>query len=328
MHRLIMGSLMAVLLFAPVTQASAHKGAIDPAAAAKDFLDALGAEQRDRAALAFDDPQRTAFRWTPGRRAGVPLAELSPDAWAELRNLLNLVLSERGQLTVDAILATEAALGVLEGRPQYRDPELYYTAVFGSPGADIWALRFEGHHLSVNLTFQGATAISGTPLVIGANPETLPDGPDQGLRALKEQVDLAWALYDALDEEQRRLASASGGGFDGFLTRPGSLRPPDAPPLGIAWSDLTADQQDGLLALAASYVEILGPGLSAPYLEELIRDEAPSLRFLWQGGDRKGQAYYYRLAGDRLFIEHDAFNGGRHIHAIWRDAGQDWGGKP
>ena len=34
-----------------------------------------------------------------------------------------------------------------------RDPGLYYTAVFGKPGDSTpWAWRFEGHHLSINVT--------------------------------------------------------------------------------------------------------------------------------------------------------------------------------
>ncbi len=326
MRRLVPGLLIAALLLASPFPGAAHEGAADPAAAAESFLESLPASQRERAALAFDDRQRTAFRWTPGRRAGIPLADISPEAQAELRSLLSLVLSERGQLTVDAILATEAALGVLERRPLYRDPELYYTALFGRPGAERWALRFEGHHLSVNLTFAGTKAISGTPLFLGANPETVPSGSDQGLRALAEQVDLAWDLYASLNPEQRDLARAANAGFGGFLTRAGALRPPDAPPIGIGWEALSAAQQDLLIRLAVSYVETLSEDLSRPYIEELLREEAPSLRFHWQGGDSKGQAYYYRLAGERLFIEHDAFNGGRHIHAIWRDAGEDWGG--
>ena len=34
-----------------------------------------------------------------------------------------------------------------------RDPGLYYTTIFGKPAAAAaWAWRFEGHHLSINVT--------------------------------------------------------------------------------------------------------------------------------------------------------------------------------
>ncbi|GAB5468818.1 MAG: DUF3500 domain-containing protein [Rhodospirillales bacterium] len=325
---LVLRSLLLVVVVGLAAQgsASAHSGTNDPATAAQAFLDSLTEADRMRASLAFDDPQRTAFRWTPGRRAGVVLQILSPESRAELQHLLTLVLSARGALTVDAILATEAALGLLEGRPDYRNPELYYTAVFGRPGGERWGLRFEGHHLSINLTFTGSTAISGTPLVLGANPESVIQGPHAGTRALAEQVDLAWDLYAGLTPEQQTQARDAGAGFDGFLTRPGSLRRPEAQQAGIAWADLTAAQREALTALAVSYIGILGADLSESYVAALLAEEAAGLHFHWSGGAAPGGTYYYRIAGPRLFIEHNAMNGGTHIHAIWRDGARDWGG--
>jgi len=197
--------------------------------------------------------------------------------------------------------------------------------VFGTPGAGEWGLRFEGHHLSVNLTFAGGKAVSGTPLFLGANPETVSGGPDQGLRALAEQVDLAWRLYGTLTEAQLRQARERGGGYDGFLTRAGSLRRPDAPQPGVPWSALDAEQQRLLTDLALSYLEVLADEIAAPYVRRLVEEEVLQATFYWSGGGEPGEAYYYRIAGPRLFIEHDAFNGGRHIHAVWRDGGGDFG---
>lgn len=51
------------------------------------------------------------------------------------------------------------------------DPGAYYFAVFGYPGPGPWGLRFEGHHLSLNLTYNADEMISGTPLFLGSNPE-------------------------------------------------------------------------------------------------------------------------------------------------------------
>lgn len=316
-------------LLALAAPAAAHRGAADPVEAAAAFLESLPADQRQAASLPFDAPQRTAFRWTPGRRAGLPLAALSPAAREELRHLLTMVLSEAGALTLDAILATEAALGLIEGRPDYRDPERYYAALFGTPGPGRWGLRFEGHHLSINLTFEGAQALSGTPLFLGANPETVTRGPDRGLRALPDQVDLAWQLYASLSAAQRRQARDTGGGYGGFLTRPGSLGtsegPAEGPRPGIAWADMTAAQRELAIALARSYLEVLAGPVAAPYLQRLLGEEAAGLRFHWAGAEAPGGSYYYRLAGRRLFIEHDAFGGGSHVHAVWRDAGSDFG---
>ncbi|MEQ8652632.1 MAG: DUF3500 domain-containing protein [Kiloniellales bacterium] len=316
--------LVILLFLLPLATAKAHEGS--PVTAAAAFLASLDEAQKSAVSHPFEDRQRFAFRWTPGKRAGVPLQDLSPASREELRHLLTMILSERGALTLDAILATEAALGVIEGRPGYRNPELYYTAIFGTPGAEAWGLRFEGHHLSINITFAGERPVSGTPLFLGTNPETIPDGPDKGLRAMAPQVDLAWNLYSRLDQAQVAQARNKGPGYGGFLTRAGSLRAPDSPPVGIAWQDLNEAQQALLLALAVSYIGTLAEDLSRPTMAALIAEEAPQLHFFWEGAEEKGGAYYYRIAGPRLFIEHNAVSGGTHIHAIWRDRDSDWGG--
>lgn len=316
--------LVILLFLVALTPARAHQGS--PVTAAEDFLASLTQAQQSSVGYPFDDRQRFAFRWTPGKRAGIALQDLSPAARQQLRHLLTSVLSDRGALTVDAILATEAALGVLEGRPSYRDPELYYTALFGTPGAPDWGLRFEGHHLSINITFAGEKAVSGTPLFLGTNPETIPDGPDRGLRALEPQVDLAWDLYGGMSEAQQAMARNKGEGYGGFLTRAGALRAPDSPPTGITWQDLSEAQQQLLLELAVSYIGTLSENLSRPALAALMAEEAPNLHFFWEGAQDRGGAYYYRIQGPRLFIEHNAISGGSHIHAIWRDRGGDWGG--
>ena len=37
-------------------------------------------------------------------------------------------------------------------------------------------MRFEGHHLSLNLTLTGKDVIAVTPFLLGANPKFLPEG--------------------------------------------------------------------------------------------------------------------------------------------------------
>lgn len=292
------------------------------------FLSLLPPELRMRAAYAFDDPERFDFGWVPGTRGGVTLGELDEPQTHALRDALKLVLSETGARTVDAIIATEAALGLITGAPDYRDPKKYYTAIFGTPGEARWGLRFEGHHLSVNLTFAGAALVSATPLFLGANPETIPQGPDTGLRALKDHVDLAWALYEALSPAQRDSAAGKAEWFGGFLTDAGSRRADLGKPAGIPAAALDAAQQAALRKLIAAYVETVGPAFAQPYMKAELDADWANLRFHMKGAARKGAGgYYYRIAGRRLLIEHDNHAGGTHIHAVWRDAEQDFGGK-
>ena len=162
--------LMAMVVMGYSGACLAHPAGGTVTGAAARFLETLSVEQRNAAAHGFDDSERFAFRWTPGRRSGITLGDLNARQNEALKALMHHVVSHAGQERVDAILATEAALGVLTGSPGYRDPKLYYTSVFGAPGpGQRWGLRFEGHHLSINMTFDGDRILSASPLFLGAN---------------------------------------------------------------------------------------------------------------------------------------------------------------
>lgn len=90
------------------------------------FLESLPSGVQRRTRFAFEDPERFRFGWTPGRREGVRLDELDAGQRQLLEDFLRSVLSEAGARKVDAIIATEAALGVIENAPDYRNPGKYY----------------------------------------------------------------------------------------------------------------------------------------------------------------------------------------------------------
>jgi len=318
-------SLMASLLALPDAPA-AHPTDLAVTAQVRAFLEGLDATKRGRTALTFSDPERHNFNWLPGSRRGVRLDELDQTQTHQLRDILRTVLSESGVRKIDSILATETALGVIENAPEYRSAGKYYTTVFGVPGPGTWALRFEGHHLSVNLSFEGDTLTSATPLFLGANPETVPTGPDKGLRALKAEVNLAFALLSALSPEQLARARGSDEWFAGFLTDPGERRVNLGKPAGIPVAELRAEQSEMLKNLVRAYLGTITPAYALPYLDELIAGDWANVRFYWKGAMARGNGgYYYRIAGRQLLIEHDGLSGGSHIHAIWRDVVKDFG---
>lgn len=317
----------ATILVSHPGSALAHPAGETVTNAATQFLQTLSTEQRGITVHGFDDPERFAFRWTPGRRSGIPLGSLDIEQNDALKTLMHHVVSHAGQDRVDTILATEAALGMLTGAPDYRDPKLYYTSIFGTPApGGRWGLRFEGHHLSINMTFDGDRIVSASPLFLGANPETIPQGPDKGVRALGKQVDLARQAFTALTADQSKLATGATEWFAGFLTSPGSRRATLGKPAGIAVTDASLEAQKQLRLLIADYVRTITERHADRYLEWFAREEWPTLRFFWKGGTGKGETYYWRLQGVRFLLEHDGQEGGNHIHSIWRDAKEDFGG--
>ncbi|WP_367390596.1 DUF3500 domain-containing protein [Lewinella sp. LCG006] len=73
------------------------------------------------------------------------------------------------------------APGLQTRRDQF---DMYTIAIFGEPSSDQeWGFRFEGHHLTVNMTFvpdpkTGEIQVHTTPLFFGAFPMIIPEAPE------------------------------------------------------------------------------------------------------------------------------------------------------
>ncbi|MGH1349740.1 MAG: DUF3500 domain-containing protein [Methyloligellaceae bacterium] len=309
-----------------VSSAHAHKATDTTVNFVTELMKLLTPEEAKQLSFSFEDRERFNFFWTPGSRKGLTLGEMEEKQKEALKHVFQTILSDKGQKQVDAIIAAEAALGVIEDSRNYRNPDKYYITIFGTPSdSATWGLRFEGHHLSINMTFQGNTIISASPLFIGTNPETIPAGPDKGLRPLKGEVDLAFKLYNTLSAKEREIARGSREWFGGFLTSPGERRASLGKPAGIEVSKLPEKTQERVKDLIAVYVGTFSSRFSEKYLQEIYEKELPYLRFYWSGGEKPNQNYYYRIAGKKLLIEHDAMSRGTHIHAAWRDLDIDFG---
>jgi hypothetical protein len=99
-----------------------------------------------------------------------------------------------------------------------------------------------------------------------------------------------------------------------------------AEPKGIAVSTLDAGQTSILRELLGCYLARL-PDQLADRQARLVEQEFDRLGFLWAGGAERGEPHYYRIQGERLFIEYDNTQRGvNHIHTVWRDLANDFGG--
>src|SRR5688572_18742915 len=159
------------------------------------LLDSLTPEQRQKMALPFDSTDRTRWHFIPTNqfpRHGVPLKELNESQRKLAHELLKSALSQRGYTTTVTVMndlegilrdteaAARAAKGTKEGG-QVRDPELYYFAVFGTPGGKApWGWRVEGHHISLHFTIGGGSTVAAAPSFWGSNPAEVREGAKKG----------------------------------------------------------------------------------------------------------------------------------------------------
>ncbi len=295
-------------------------------AAARALLQSLPNARRTRAQLPFDSSERTNWNYVPTRRAGVALAELDANQKALIDPLLRSALSPATFKTAREIVQLEAILAEIEGNPR-RDPQLYYTAVFGEPGPRApWAWRFEGHHLSVNATHVDGRTQIVAPLFMGANPARVRYGPKAGLRLLAAEEDLARDLIRMLPAQRRTRAMLADDAFPDIITR----SDPKVRSLkieGLAAGEMSQPEQTQLRKLLHVYSGRMTESAAREQLERIERAGFEKLHFGWAGSLEPGKPHYYRVHGPTVLIEYDnAQNNANHIHSVWRDLQRDFGG--
>lgn len=325
-----------LLLLLPSAAAFAHDPAEEMAAAAERLLNSLGEEQRTAAQYPLTDEERQNWHFVPdkfiqpgGKRYGLPLSKMSPDQQALVHGLVGTALSHQGYLTAMTIVSLERVLHELEGKNPIRDPQLYYLTVFGTPGdKQAWAWRFEGHHLSVNVTIVEGKLFSVTPSFFGANPAEVKAGPQRGLRTLRDEEDLGRALATSLGDAQRTAAFLSAEAPADIITRDERRvdRGAFTPPQGVAASALDNEQRALLLRLMRTFAEKFRPELVEQIHARTKLFELDDVYFAWAGGWERGQGHYYRVQTPRFLFEYDnTQNDANHVHAVWRDFDGDFG---
>jgi hypothetical protein len=304
--------------------------------AAGRFLAALDPAQRAAATISFDDAERVSWHYTPSPypRRGLSLAEMDRSQAKAAHRLLARGLSAAAYARVAAIVALEDVLDEREGGRRGRHAGDYWMAVFGDvpatgAGGGPWGWRFEGHHVSVNLTIAG-DAVSATPSFLGANPAVIEVGGAAPVQPLAPEEELGRRFLAVLDEDQRRKAVLSQPVPGDILTGDASRADPAlAPPAGIAGADLRADQVGRLRELAALYVGRApepAAGAELARLEQVLGD----LHFTWVGDPEAGPGHphYYRLHGPGFLVELDnTQNEANHVHSVWRDPAGDFGAR-
>jgi hypothetical protein len=300
--------------------------------AANAFLKSLPADLRKQASYPLDSPERTRWNFVPMTRGGVSLLSLDDGQSELLGPLLASALGPEGLLEARGVMKHENILRRVETEAgaadvARRDPGHYYTAVFGTPsGAAPWAWRFEGHHLSLNVTQLPGQPPIVAPVFVGANPARVLSGPQTGFRLLAQEEDLGRELMTTLSAEKQKTAMIRETAFSEIVTG----NDPKVRPLeleGLAAGSMAPAEKARLRALIELYVGRVHPTAAREALARLDRAGFDQVRFGWAGSLESGEKHYYRVHGPTLLIEYDnTQNDANHIHTVYRDLERDFGG--
>lgn len=315
------------------------------------FLASLDDAGRAKASAALDDnDRRTAWSNLPvnaAPRSGLTVAEMNAGQRQALHAMLAAAFSSQGYLKTATSMwhedvlheLTAKAQGALpDGDPrkerrtaflQNYDSEKFYVTIFGDPAGKDWGWMMTGHHYAANFTVAGGK-IAFTPLFLGANPQTVPDGRYAGWRILQHEADRAFALLGALNPEQVKQAVVADAVDNSVFAGKGQQDRIGAPPRGIAASALDPVQRQLLIAVIDEYLGDASDEAAARQRAAIAKDGPDKLHFAWWGPTKDPKArYMFRVQGPSIIIDYvreaSPDGGFNHVHSIARDPSNDYG---
>jgi Protein of unknown function (DUF3500) len=291
-------------------------------AAARAFTSALTEPQRHVAIHPLNDDARTQWTYLPRPRPGVSLLGLGETARKAVHRLLAAALSRHAFAQAVTIMALEEVLDLDEHGRRGRHSDDYRVAIFGTPGDEAWAWRFEGHHLSVTATVASRQVVVA-PLFLGANPARVTYQEHTVVGPLVLEEELARALLAEMTPALRDQAVVAD-------TAPADIRTGTSPhvdaalaPPGVSGAALLPRARDLCRRLVDVYLDRLAPTLAEQERQQLRLDE---VCFAWEGGLRAGEGHYYRLQAPGLLIEYDnTQRDANHAHTVLRRPSEDFG---
>jgi len=329
----VLASVGGVAYVGQATESSSSK----MAQAADKFLASLSAEQKAKATFSFDDEERTNWHFiplqdghkNPGRK-GLRLEEMTEEQQTAARELVRAGTSPDGYTKATTIMSLEVVLHDLEKKgSMVRNPGWYFFTIFGTPSkTGKWGWRVEGHHLSLNFTFDGGKVVAATPAFFGANPAILMQGPRKGSRVLPDADDLAKDLFKSLDAEQKTAAFQK----EQFREVEGRTKAPKVGgPKGLSAAKMTESQRAILLKLLHAYTDRMPADVATAEMSEIREAGLDQVYFAFAGGLEPGKPHTYRIQGPTFVVEFlnvqsdSAQNPANHIHSAWRNTKGDFG---
>ncbi|NJM98733.1 MAG: DUF3500 domain-containing protein [Phormidesmis sp. RL_2_1] len=238
--------------------------------------------------------------------------------------------------------------------PPERSAPDFYIAFFGEPASmEPWGLRFEGHHLSLNLTFGGEgeqAAVGTSPMFFGSSPMIIPESPaileeeeatpypqwqqQEGQQLLHRETWLGRSFLQSLDAAT--LQAGQWSELPDVVLAGGAEVPLDADSFlagekaGIAVAELPLLQQSLLFEFGLEFLQLQA---SQNIDVEAFKANLANARVWWYGDIEDEQAdLYLRVQSDRYLVEILQSNtfavvsevDSNHVHASFRDLTSDW----
>ncbi|MEU6194895.1 DUF3500 domain-containing protein [Streptomyces sp. NPDC047061] len=265
-----------------------HSEGVDTApvvAAAQAFLAGLTDAQKAKTQFSLRSTEwRTWSNLDPGefKRQGVSLADLTDEQNALGSALMTAALSADGLETTEKIRRLNNAAGVMLGKADVFNDELFYWTVMGTPSAtEPWGFQFDGHHLVVNYFVLGDQVVM-SPCFWGSEPTRMEiDG--ETVSVCQEEVQASLAFIQSLTEAQQATAIIKATKANEDMKAGAFADNAVVAYAGIRATELTPAQQRKLLAVAEAFVDRAKADVAKVRMAE-IRSHLADTYAAWMGG--------------------------------------------
>ena len=310
------------------------------------FINTLSFAEQKSAIYSFEDKKRVFWTNLPvgqAPRPGIRHGDLSDSSRLVFHRVLSETLSSQGYLKTTSIMQLDDILNVLYQKA-FDDGQIkkelltmtqnlkwdhgnYYISFFGMPTLNgNWSFSLGGHHISLSMTTDGKK-ISVSPYFIGTDPSEVKSGKYAGLRVLSKEEDYGFLLVHALTEAQKAKAILSQSIPKDIITNPKSKQRIDTFD-GISAGEFNEVQKAYLKFTIQEYVHNFEHEKAHEILEKMEKSGYKNMYFAWIGSLENDKPHYYMIHSPEFLIEYDNVgfqNDGNHIHAIFRETGNDFG---
>jgi hypothetical protein len=317
-------------------------------AAAKELLAVLNPQERCSVQYSIDAKEwrvwsNPEFLFNP---CGLRLDQLGSESRVAILRLIEASLSPTGFDKARGCMKTNAFLGQLCQLETIMNEWSYNFLLFGEPSlGGPWGWNLYGHHLCLNCFVLGSQIVI-SPTFMGAEPNVIDEGPNQGLKLFDTEQNLGLALMRSLPSALREKATTYKTMRDPAMPE-GRVNPGDERHLGGAFQDnrvipyegipvgqFSALQTQQLMEVVEAFVAYLPEG---PLAAKLAQVEMALDRTWWSwiGGHGEDDPFYYRIQSPVLLAEFDHHAGiwltnqesaKCHIHTVVRTPnGNDYG---
>lgn len=342
------GSLRAnVYRFEP-TRAGEEAPVAAMVAAARELLDVLDDEGRERISYPVDAPEWQTWANPEFMQfdTGLRLEFQSADVQQKTLALMAASLSPEGYELAHNMMLINGFLGEVVGLQSILNEFSYNVALYGTPHlSEPWGWQVYGHHMALNcLVVEGRMVIS--PAFLGAEPNEIDEGEHRGVESFVPRIDLGVELMATLTPEQRSTATVFEKMVDPAMPE-GRVHPGDERHLagafqdnrvipfeGIRVAELSPTAQELVWQVVEQFVGLLPVGPRAAKMRE-IREHLDDTWLSWIGGHQPGDVFYYRVQSPVVIAELDHHCGvfldydtpkTFHIHTVLRTPhGNDYG---